>query len=163
MKRSQKNPTQLFSGIFCFFWTTALLTAVFSGLSHLPFAVRYGLVQSDARATIWHYYAAAVLLMLGTYAVIIWWFGGRREFLFTRCGAIRTVLLILLSLSGLALMLHNLPDVALFGRFYTAIKFCHLFSGLLLVPVLLLQGALWLAGKPSSLKACATGSRRPSA
>ena len=118
MMRSQKKPTQLFSGIFCFFWTTALLTAVFSGLSHLPFAVRYGLVQTDARTTIWHYYAAAVLLMLGTYAVIIWWCGGRREFSFTRCGAIRTVLLVLLSLSGLGLMLHNLPDVAFFGSAY---------------------------------------------
>ena len=163
MMRSQKKPTQLFSGIFCFFWTTALLTAVFSGLSHLPFAVRYGLVQTDARTTIWHYYAAAVLLMLGTYAVIIWWCGGRREFSFTRCGAIRTVLLVLLSLSGLGHMLHNLPDVAFVGSAYTAIKFCHLYSALLLVPILLMQGVLWLAGRPSSLKACTTEKGRPSA
>ena len=163
MMRSQKKPTQLFSGIFCFFWTTALLTAVLSGLSHLPFAVRYGLVQSDARTTIWHYYAAAVLLTLGTYAVIIWWFRGRGAFSFTRCGAIRTALLVLLSLSGLTLMLHNLPDAAFFGRAYTTIKLCHLFSALLLVPVLLMQGALWLAGKPSALKARAAENGRPSA
>lgn len=162
MTRSQKKTTQLFSGLFCFFWTTALLTAVLSGLSHLPFAVRYGLVQTDARSTIWHYYAATVLLMLGTYAVIIWWFRGRGVFSFTRCGAIRTALLVLLSFSGLLLMLHNLPDVALFERAYAAIKFCHLFSALLLVPILLMQGALWLAGKPSSLKACTTEKRRPS-
>lgn len=163
MMRSQRTPTRLFSGMFCALWTIALLTASLSGLAHLPVAVRYSLINIDNQATIWHYYAVALLLMLETYAVIIWWFQGRGMFSFTRCGAIRTTLLVILSVSGLILMLHNLPDVAVFGRAYTTIKLCHLFSGLLLVPILLIQCCLRLAGKPSALKICAARKAHPPA
>ena len=163
MMRSQRTPIRLFSGTFCALWTIALLTATLSGLAHLPVAVRYSLINIDNQATIWHYYAVALLLMLETYAVIIWWFQGRGMFSFTRCGAIRTALLVILSVSGLILMLHNLPDVAVFGHAYTTIKLCHLFSGLLLVPILLIQCCLRLAGKPSALKICAARKAHPPA
>ncbi|MBB5143390.1 FeS-binding protein [Desulfovibrio intestinalis] len=162
MMRSQRTPTRLFSGTFCALWTIALLTATLSGLAHLPVAVRYSLINIDNQATVWHYYAVALLLMLETYAVIIWWVQGRGMFSFTRCGAIRTALLATLSVTGLILMLHNLPDVAVFGRAYTTVKLCHLFSGLLLVPILLVQCCLWLAGKPSALKICASKKNRSS-
>ena len=161
MMRSQRTPTRLFSGTFCALWTIALLTATLSGLAHLPVAVRYSLISLDNQATVWHYYAVALLLMLETYAAIIWWAQGRGMFSLTRCGAIRTTLLATLSVTGLILMLHNLPDVAVFGRAYTTIKLCHLFSGLLLVPILLVQCCLWLAGKPSALKICTAKKNHP--
>ena len=153
MMRLQRTPTRLFGSTFCTLWVTALLTAALSGLAHLPVAIRYSLINLDNQATIWHYYAVALLLMLETYAVITWWFQGRKFFSFTRCGAIRTALLAALSASGLILMLHNLPDAAIFGRAYSAVKLCHLFSGLLLVPILMVQFCLWLAGKPCAIRA----------
>ncbi|MFT4301169.1 MAG: FeS-binding protein [Desulfovibrio sp.] len=163
MMRSQRPPTRLFSGMFSAFWVVALLVATLSGLAHLPVAVRYSLINIDNQATVWHYYAVALLLMLETYAVIIWWAQGRGMFSFTRCGTIRTTLLAILSVTGLILMLHNLPDVAVFGRAYSAIKLCHLFSGLLLVPILLVQCCLRLAGKPSALKTCTAKKTHPPA
>lgn len=139
--------------MFCALWVTALVTASFSGLAHLPVAIRYSLINMDNQATVWHYSAVALLLMLESYAIIVWWFQGRGIFSFTRCGATRATLLVILSVTGFILMLHNLPDVALYGRFYSVVKLCHLFCGLLLVPVLLVQFCLWLAGKPCVLRA----------
>ena len=77
MMRSQHRNRKLFPGLFHILWPASLMAAVLSGLAHLPFAVRYGLVDWDNRASLWHYYAAAALLMLSTYAVIIWWRQGR--------------------------------------------------------------------------------------
>ena len=151
MMRSQHRNRKLFPGLFHILWPASLMAAVLSGLAHLPFAVRYGLVDWDNRASLWHYYAAAALLMLSTYAVIIWWRQGRGYLRLTLGGCLRVVLLGALILSGLTLVLHNLPDVAFFGKTYAVIKLCHLFCALILVPVLLVQIGLRLAGRSPCL------------
>ena len=46
MMRSQHRNRKLFSGLFHILWPASLMAAVLSGLAHLPFAVRYGLVLS---------------------------------------------------------------------------------------------------------------------
>lgn len=142
---------ELFSGLFRVLWSASLMTAVFSGLAHLPFAVRFGLVGWDNRASLWHYYAAAALLMLSTYAVIIWWRQGRKDLRLTVGGCLRASLIGALILSGLTLVLHNLPDVAFFGETYAMIKLCHLTCALILVPVLLVQIILRLTGRSPCL------------
>ncbi|WP_291440556.1 FeS-binding protein [Desulfovibrio sp.] len=151
MIRSQYRDRSLFSGLFHMLWAASLAVAAFSGLAHLPFAVRYGLVDWDNRAPLWHYYAAAALLMLSTYAVIIWWRQGRKYLRLTLGGCLRAALLGVLILSGLTLVLHNLPDVAFFGKAYAVIKLCHLFCALILVPVLLVQICLRLTGRSPCL------------
>ncbi len=153
MMRAQQGKRQLFSGVFLTLWAASLVVAVFSGLAHLPFTVRYGLTDWENRAPLWHYYAAAALLMLSTYAVIIWWRQGRKYLRLSRGGIMRVALLGTLILSGLILVLHNLPNVAFFGASYSAIKLCHLFCALTLVPVLLVQVCFRLSGRSPCLVA----------
>ena len=147
MIHQQHRRRKLFPALFRVLWSASLMTAVVSGLSHLPFAVRFGLVGWDNRASLWHYYAAAALLMLGTYALIVWWNQGRKYLRLTRGGIMRAALISSLILSGLILVLHNLPNVALFGMCYSVIKLCHLFCALILVPVLLVQLFMRLTGR----------------
>ena len=151
MIHQQHRRRKLFPALFRVLWSASLMTAVVSGLSHLPFAVRFGLVGWDNRASLWHYYAAAALLMLSTYAVIIWGWEGRRYLRLTVGGCLRALLLGALILSGLTLVLHNLPDIAFFGETYATIKLCHLSCALILVPVLLVQIILRLTGRSPCL------------
>lgn len=151
MMRAQQGKGKLFSNVFLTLWAASLVVAVFSGLAHLPFTVRYGLTDWENRAPLWHYYAAAALLMLGTYALIVWWSQGRKYLRLTRGGVLRAVLISSLILSGLILVLHNLPNVALFGMCYSVIKLCHLFCALILVPVLLVQVYFRLSGRSPCL------------
>ena len=147
MMRTQQRKQGLFSGIFLMLWAASLMVAVLSGLAHLPFTARYGLMEWENQAPLWHYYAAAALLLLSTYAVMIWWWQGRKYLRLTRGGKLRAALIGTLILSGLTLVLHNLPDLALFGVTYTAIKLSHLFCALILVPVLLVQLFMRLTGR----------------
>ena len=93
--------------------TARMLSAVWSGLSHLPQLARYGLVQSLSWSpSVAHYYSSAALLFLGTYALTIWWLQGRNAFCLTRCGRVRVVLLVGLAVTGLALIVHNMMAVS---------------------------------------------------
>ena len=61
-----KNQPSLFSSIFSVLWLASMLTAVWSGLAHLPQAARYGLIQSASWSpSVAHYYSSAALLFLG--------------------------------------------------------------------------------------------------
>ena len=104
-----KNQPSLFSSFFSVLWLASMLTAVWSGLAHLPQAGRYGLIQSSNWSpSVAHYYSSAALLFLGTYAFTVWRLQGRSAYCLTRCGLLRIILLIGLAISGLALIVHNL-------------------------------------------------------
>lgn len=82
-----------------------------------------------------HYWSAAALLLLGTYAAVVWWRLGRREYALTRFGLVRVIFLGLLAVSGLLLILHNLPGFSVYGSTYAMIKLGHLFFALALFPL----------------------------
>lgn len=145
MSRHEKH---LFSGFFRLLWLASMLAAVLSGLAHLPFAFRYGLIQGwRASPTVAHYWSAAALLLLGSYALVVWWRLGRREFALTRCGLARVIFLSILAVSGLLLTLHNLPGFSMYGGTYAFIKLGHLFCALALLPLMLQYLALRLLGR----------------
>lgn len=125
-----------------------MLSAVWSGLSHLPQMGRYGLIPSaNWSPSVAHYYSSAALLFLGTYAVTIWWLQGRSIFCLTRCGLMRVVLLLGLAVTGLALIVHNMPDYSLYGGVYTVVKLLHLTCALALLPLLIYRLCRrWMGG-----------------
>ena len=105
-----KEEPCLFSAFFKLLWVAAMLAAIVSGLAHLPFAFRYGLINSwRASPTVAHYWSAAALLLLGTYAAVVWLAAGRRRYALTCLGGLRVTLLVVLAVTGLLLVLHNLP------------------------------------------------------
>lgn len=115
-----------------------MFCAIWSGLSHLPLAARYGLLRpSHWSPSVAHYYSAAALLLLGTYGFTVWRLEGRNTYSLTRCGLLRVVLLIALAVTGLAMILHNLPSFSLFGVTYTVVKLLHLVCALALLPLLI--------------------------
>ena len=133
-----KNQKTLFSSFFSLLWLSSMLSAVWSGISHLPVMSRYGLTLGTSWSpSVAHYYSSAALLFLGTYAFTIWRLQGHSTYYLTRCGLMRVVLLIGLALSGLALIVHNMPDYSLYGAVYTAVKMFHLVCALALLPLLI--------------------------
>ena len=154
--------TVLFSSFFSLLWLTSMLCAVVSGFLHLPLAVRYGLVQSwYSSPSVAHYRSAAALLLLGTYALMIWRLQGHNRFCLTRCGLLRILLLSVLAVTGIALVVHNMPDYSIYGSSYTAIKLLHLASAIALLPLLIFRlcqgwrgGYGWLRPKEDGKGAC---------
>ena len=135
-----KKRSSLFSSFFSMLWLASMLCAVWSGLLHLPLAVRYGLVRGwHGAPSVAHYWSAAALLMLGTYALLVWKLHGRTFFCLTRCGCVRILLLAMLALTGLALVVHNMPDYSIYGGYYAVVKLLHLFCALALLPLLVLR------------------------
>ncbi|MTJ91407.1 MAG: FeS-binding protein [Desulfovibrio sp.] len=133
----KRQPT-LFSSFFSLLWFVSMLNAVWSGIAHLPLMSRYGLVHSaNWSPSVWHYYSAAALLFLGTYAFTIWRLQGHSTYCLTRCGLMRVVLLIGLAVTGLALIVHNMPDYSLFDGVYAVVKMLHLTCALALLPLLI--------------------------
>jgi len=162
-----KKQKTLFSSFFSLLWLVSMLSAVWSGMSHLPVMSRYGLVHSaNWSPSVSHYYSSAALLFLGTYAFTIWRLQGHSTYCLTRCGLMRVVLLMGLAVTGLALIVHNMPDYSLFDGAYTAIKMLHLVCALALLPLLiyrLLQGWKggygWLRPREDATGACRTRRR----
>ena len=162
-----KKQKTLFSSFFSLLWLVSMLSAVWSGMSHLPVMSRYGLVHSaNWSPSVSHYYSSAALLFLGTYAFTIWRLQGHSTYCLTRCGLMRVVLLMGLAVTGLALIVHNMPDYSLFDGAYTAIKMLHLVCALALLPLLiyrLLQGWKggygWLRPREDVTDACRTRRR----
>ncbi|WP_165067483.1 FeS-binding protein [Desulfovibrio sp. ZJ200] len=139
---------RLFSSFFNLLWFAAVLAAVLSGLAHLPVAHRCGIMPVwRSSPTVAHYWSAAALLLLGAYAAVVWWRLGRREYALTRFGLVRAILLGFLGISGIVLILHNLPGFSVYDSTYALIKLGHLFCVLALFPLvcmrLLLRGQ-WL-------------------
>ncbi len=141
-----------------------MLAAVWSGLTHLPWVGRYGLIQSSNWSpSVAHYYSAAALLFLGTYAFTVWRLKGRSAYCLTRCGLIRVMLLIGLAVSGLGLIVHNMPDYSIYGGAYAAVKMLHLVCALALLPLLIYRlcrgwagGYGWLRPRDGSGACCGT-------
>ncbi|WP_288230043.1 FeS-binding protein [uncultured Desulfovibrio sp.] len=143
-----KEEPCLFSAFFKLLWVAAMLAAIVSGLAHLPFAFRYGLINSwRASPTVAHYWSAAALLLLGTYAAVVWLAAGRRRYALTCLGGLRVTLLVVLAVTGLLLVLHNLPGFSMYGGAYAVIKLSHLFCALALPLLLLLHYCLRLLGR----------------
>ena len=133
-----KKQKRLFSSFFRVLWLVSMFSAVWSGMSHLPLMSRYGLVHSaNWSPSVSHYYSSAALLFLGTYAFTIWRLQGHSTYCLTRCGLMRVVLLMGLAVTGLALIVLNMPDYSLFDGAYTAIKMLHLVCALALLPLLI--------------------------
>lgn len=136
---------RLFSSFFNLLWFAAVLAAVLSGLAHLPVAYRYGIMHIwRSSPTVTHYWSAAALLLLGAYAAVVWWRLGRREYALTRFGLVRVIFLGFLGVSGIVLILHNLPGFSVYGSTYALIKLGHLFCALALFPLVSMR--LFLRG-----------------
>lgn len=139
-----------------------MLCAVWSGLSHLPQVARFGLLRlSNWSPSVAHYYSAAALLLLGTYGFTVWRLQGRAAYSLTRCGLLRVVLLFVLAVTGLAMILHNMPDFSLYGATYTVVKLLHLACALALLPLLIYRlcrgwagGYGWLCPRDEGKNSC---------
>lgn len=149
-------------------WLASMLSAVWSGLSHLPQVNRYGVIQSaNWSPSVAHYYSAAALLFLGTYALTVWRLQGRSAYCLTRCGLMRIILLIGLAVTGLALIVHNMPDYSLYDGIYAAVKILHLACALALLPLLMYRlcrgwagGYGWLKPREEADASCGISRRR---
>ena len=140
-----------------------MLAAIVSGLAHLPFAFRYGLINTwRASPTVAHYWSAAALLLLGTYAAVVWGALGRKDYALTRWGGLRVALLLVLAVTGLLLILHNLPGFSVYGATYAVIKLSHLLCALALPLLLLVHGCLRLLGRGRWVRLLPTARRRES-
>ena len=112
----------LFSSFFLVLWDLAVAAALFSGFAHLPLAYRYGLIDTwNTSPTVIHYWAAA-LLLLGSYAGVVWQGESGRRFRLAVWGRLRVALVILLAVTGIILILHNLEDTSVYGGAYAACK-----------------------------------------
>ena len=164
-----KNQPSLFSSIFSMLWLASMLAAVWSGLAHLPQATRYGLIQSASWSpSVAHYYSSAALLFLGTYAFTVWRLQGRSAYCLTRCGLLRVILLMGLATSGLALIVHNMPNFSLYDGVYAYVKTLHLVCALALLPLLIYRlcrrwtgGYGWLKPRDGADTCCGAARRRP--
>lgn len=157
-----KKQKTLFSSFFSLLWLISMLSAVWSGITHLPLMNRYGLIQSASWSpSVAHYYSSAALLFLGTYAFTIWRLQGHSTYCLTRCGFMRVVLLMGLAVTGLALIVHNMPDYSLCDSVYSAVKMLHLVCALALLPLLIYRlfrrwkgGYGWLRPRQDASDAC---------
>lgn len=157
-----KNQSSLFSSLFSVFWLASMLSAIWSGLTHLPQVGRYGLIHSaNWSPSVAHYYSAAALLFLGTYAFAVWRLEGRSAYCLTRCGLVRVVLLMGLAVTGLALIVQNMPDYSLYDGVYAAVKMLHLACALALLPLLIYRlfrgwagGYGWLKPRDGAKAGC---------
>ena len=148
-----KNQPSLFSSLFSILWLASMLSAVWSGLTHLPQVWRYGLIHSSNWSpSVAHYYSAAALLFLGTYAFVVWRLQGCNAYRLTRCGFLRVTLLVGLAVTGLALIVHNMPDYSLYEGLYATVKMLHLGCALALLPLLIYRLCSGWAGGHGWLK-----------
>lgn len=151
----------LFSSFILFLWDAAVLTALVSGLAHLPVAYRYGLIDTwDTSPTVIHYWSAAAMLLLAAYAGVIWFGESSGRFRLSRWGHLRVVLVTLLAVSGLLLILHNLEDMSLYGATYAVCKLGHLACALIFAFFLLLRGCMRLLGRGRCVVPLQGGRRR---
>jgi len=165
-----KNQPTLFSSVFGIFWLCSMLSAVWSGLTHLPQVGRYGLIHTtNWSPSVAHYYSAAALLFWGTYAFTVWRLQGRDSFCLTRCGLMRIILLLGLAITGLALIVHNMPDYSLYGSVYAFVKMLHLACALALLPLLIYRlcrrwtgGYGWLKPRDGGNASCGISRQRRS-
>lgn len=131
---------KLFSVFFLLLWYAAMLAVTLTGFAHLPFAFRYGIIQAwRASPSVGHYWAAAAVMLLTGYALMIWLVEGRQEYRLTRWGKVSWALMAFLMLSGLAMILHNLPSFSIYGVGYAVIKLGHLFCAVLLPIVFVIR------------------------
>ena len=158
-----KEDPRLFSAFFKLLWAACMLAAIVSGLAHLPFAFRYGLINTwRASPTVAHYWSAAALLLLGTYAAVVWCALGRRDYALPPWGGLRVALLLVLAVTGLLLILHNLPGFSVYGATYAVIKLGHLFCALALPLLLFVHGCLRLLGRGRWVRLLPAAHRRKS-
>lgn len=137
----------LFSSFFLVLWDLAVAAALFSGFAHLPLAYRYGLIDTwNTSPTVIHYWAAA-LLLLGSYAGVVWQGESGRRFRLAVWGRLRVALVILLAVTGIILILHNLEDTSVYGGAYAACKLGHLACAALFTLFLLIRCCLRLTGR----------------
>ena len=115
--------------------------ALVSGIGHLSVFTRYAVVDEIWRGTmkLAHYWAAAMLFMLGAYALLIWLFFGRARYRLTSFGRLRLCLLAAVALTGLPLLLHNLPGFSLYGAAYAIVKLGHLACAVAVVALSLMR------------------------
>lgn len=138
----------LFSSFFLVLWDLAVAAALFSGFAHLPLAYRYGLIDTwNTSPTVIHYWAAAALLLLGSYAGVVWQGENGRRFRLAVWGRLRVALVILLAVTGIILILHNLEDTSVYGGAYAACKLGHLACAALFTLFLLIRCCLRLTGR----------------
>lgn len=142
----------LFSTFFRWLWLLAVLASLATGLAHLPLGWHSsGLAGIAAlrpliyEPTLWHYRANALLLFLLAYSLVVWLAAGRHRYRLTWFGLCRLGLLCLLCISGMVLVLHNLPDMTLYGVSYTVCKLLHLGAALCFLPLIFLR--LFFHGK----------------
>ena len=135
------------SSFFLVLWDLAVAAALFSGFAHLPLAYRYGLIDTwNTSPTVIHYWAAA-LLLLGSYAGVVWQGESGRRFRLAVWGRLRVALVILLAVTGIILILHNLEDTSVYGGAYAACKLGHLACAALFTLFLLIRCCLRLTGR----------------
>lgn len=138
----------LFSSFLRALWSLAVAVALLSGFAHLPLAYRYGLIDTwNTSPTVIHYWAAAAVLLLGSYAAVVWYGESGRRFRLSAWGRLRVILVLLLAVTGIILILHNLEDTSVYGGAYAACKLGHLACAALLALFLLLRGCLRLTGR----------------
>ncbi len=126
--------SSLFSTPFKWLWGMAVLCAFVTGFLQHPFLlVRYGILQPvNHGIVVAHYWVASVLLFLGFYALVVWVLSGRARFRFTRIGGLRVWMLLAMGVSGMVLILNDLPVISFYGNAYLALKIIHFWGGVLL-------------------------------
>ena len=143
-----KERGPLFSALIILLWDMATVAAILSGFAHLPVAYRYGIIDTwNTSPTVVHYWAAAGLLFLSVYAGVIWFGESAGRFRLSRWGWLRVILVVLLCVSGLLLVLHNLEEVSIHGGVYAVCKLGHLACAALFTVFLVIRCWLRLAGR----------------
>lgn len=138
----------LFSSFLLVLWSLAVAAALLSGFAHLPLAYRYGLIDTwNTSPTVIHYWAAASMLLLGSYVGVVWYGESGRRFRLSVWGRLRVILVLLLAVTGIILILHNLEDTSVYGGAYAACKLGHLACAALFALFLLLRCCLRLTGR----------------
>ncbi len=128
------TPPSLFSSPFKWIWGMAVLCAFVTGFLQHPFLlVRYGILSPvNNGIVVAHYWVASVLLCLGIYALVVWVLSGRARFRFTRIGGLRVWMLLAMGVSGMLLVLNDLPEITFYGDAYLALKIVHFWGAVLL-------------------------------
>ncbi|MBO4313548.1 MAG: FeS-binding protein [Desulfovibrio sp.] len=128
------TPPSLFSTPFKWIWGMAVLCAFVTGFLQHPFLlVRYGILSPvNNGIVVAHYWVASVLLCLGIYALVVWVLSGRARFRFTRIGGLRVWMLLAMGVSGMLLVLNDLPEITFYGDAYLALKIVHFWGAVLL-------------------------------
>ena len=121
----------LFSGFLLFLWQLTYMSALLTGLLHLPIEEYLPFSTAHIPFGRFHALSACSILFLAFYALLVWILDGRKKYILTIFAKIKIIVYFLLLTTGLLLMANLAGVLSLYGLSMPIVKLLHCFFALI--------------------------------